>query len=295
MKITHLTITKLAEVISGVSTVSPYRKKDELIEFFEEVNLDNTDKESLSKCDPSNYTRLDYTKRKIQEINATPTLFKVFHQLLDDRNFLETNFKPEKIVNYLNNYLKHDGYQIVKASESYEIRDNRGVAIEFELPFPDSTNKLHLYIDQQSQKCDQKIRSGDFEGAITNARTLLEAVCHYIKTQSNQPYATHGNLPNLYKDVETIINCDPLTKDIPKLAEMLEALSKVVLGLSTVSNKAADRHARQYEPKKYHAVAVVNASKTVANFIFESFQLTSQNINAQVIETDSADEAADEF
>jgi hypothetical protein len=35
MEIALKTVNKLAEIIIGIETVSPYRKKDELIEFFE--------------------------------------------------------------------------------------------------------------------------------------------------------------------------------------------------------------------------------------------------------------------
>jgi hypothetical protein len=42
------------------------------------------------------------------------------------------------------------------------------------------------YIQEQIEKCDDKLSSGDYDGAITNARTLLENICLYILEQTGE-------------------------------------------------------------------------------------------------------------
>ncbi|WP_082360724.1 abortive infection family protein [Bacillus sp. FJAT-28004] len=37
-------------------------------------------------------------------------------------------------------------------------------------------------------------------------------------------------------------------------------------------NVISDSHSRKYEPDAHHAILVVNASKTIASFIFGTFQ-----------------------
>lgn len=44
----------------------------------------------------------------------------------------------------------------------------------------------------------------------------------------------------------------------------------IVNGIAAISNKMGDRHVRTYKPNKRHALLVVNATKTLANFLFET-------------------------
>ncbi|AFZ22308.1 abortive infection family protein [Allocoleopsis franciscana] len=289
MQISGITISQLALIITGDSNISPYRSRYQLIDFFQEIDSDNADREHLS--------RREYTECKIKEANGTSNLPIVFRNALDPRNFLETTFELEEVVKKLNVFLEYDKYKIVKIGEFYEVKDNRGMAVELELPFEGSTEISHVFIEEQIQKCERKIREGDFDGAITNARSLLEAVLLYVeKKLSQSPPEYDGKLPKLYTRVQELLNLEPSRKDISQaLIQMLQGLTSVVSGLAGVSNMMADRHARKYKPAKHHAVVSVNASKTVADFIFETFsyQLSKGSIGLQTSQTISADEAAD--
>ena len=65
------------------------------------------------------------------------------------------------------------------------------------------------YIQEQVKKCNNKIAEKDFEGAITNSRTLLESICLYIFEKKAGQYDYKGNLIKLYKDVSGILNMTP--------------------------------------------------------------------------------------
>jgi len=43
-----------------------------------------------------------------------------------------------------------------------------------------------LFIYEQSKKCDRKLAEVDFDGAITNARSLLEAVLTYVEKELSE-------------------------------------------------------------------------------------------------------------
>lgn len=291
MKISERTISRLAEVITGNSKISPYRTGSELIKFFNE----------LGENDVYNSTqfgsRVPFTETKIREFNGTPKLGQLFRSALDPRNFFGTEYDIEKVVESLNEYLKFDGYKIIKNGDFYGIRYEGVTTVSLNLPFQDSTEINHLFMEEQIHKCDRKIREGDFDGAITNARSLLEAVLLYVEKKLNQsPPEYDGKLPKLYGRVQKLLNLDPSRKDIPEsLTQMLQGLTSIVSGLAGVSNMMADRHARKYQPAKHHAVVSVNASKTVADFIFETFSYQSSkgSIGLQITQTISADEAAD--
>ena len=66
------------------------------------------------------------------------------------------------------------------------------------------------FVNQQISKCRAKMNSGDYDGAITNARTLLEEILLGIEEKMagcRQNY--DGNLPSLYKRVSKQINMYP--------------------------------------------------------------------------------------
>jgi hypothetical protein len=70
------------------------------------------------------------------------------------------------------------------------------------------------YVTEQIDKCNQKIEAGDYDGAITNARTLVENVCIFLIEEEKGPFEYNGDLPKLYKEVNKTIGIDPsLFKD----------------------------------------------------------------------------------
>lgn len=266
MKISERTISTLARVVTGDSHISPYNSGPDLVRFFNELGSNDVYGQGF----PS---RWRYAEDKIRELNDTPKLAQVLQSILDPRDFLGTEFSIEAVVGHLNQYLKYDGYELAKYGEIYRIREIDGALVEFETPFQESTEVSHLFIDEQIKKCDQKIFEGDFGGAITNARSLLEAVLLEVeRSLSEEPVSYDGNLVKLYHRVQGLLNLDPARKDISDtLRQVLGGLASVVTGLAGLRNKMSDAHAATYMPSKYHAKLAVNASKTVANFVLEVF------------------------
>ena len=130
-----------------------------------------------------------------------------------------------------------------------------------------------LFIDEQIQKCDRKIMEGDFDGAITNARSLLEGVLIEMERQLDLSQPSYdGDLPKLFKRVQALLNLDPSRKDVnDTIRQILVGLTSIVMGLAGLRNKMSDAHAVSYKPQKHHAKFAVNSAKTAADFIFETF------------------------
>ena len=114
---------------------------------------------------------------------------------------------------------------------------------------------------------------GDFGGAITNARSLVEAVLIEIEKQlSPNPSQYDGDLIKLNKRVQTLLNLDPARKDISDmLRQVLSGLTSVVNGLAGMRNKMSDAHVSSYKASKHHAKLAVNSAKTFADFIFDTY------------------------
>ena len=123
-----------------------------------------------------------------------------------------------------------------------------------------------------------KISLGDYDGAITNARSMVEAVLTAIEMEfDSDPPAYDGNLPKLYKRTQAHLNLSP---DNPKISESLKqtltGFTSIIQGLSGLSNKMGDRHVREYKPAQHHAVLIVNAAMTFSNFIFDTYAYQEQ-------------------
>jgi hypothetical protein len=95
MKISDKTISALAKIITGDSGISPYKSGPKLVDFFNDIGADDV----YGKGFPS---RWSYAEEKLRQFNNTPKLAKIFNNLLDPRDFMQTNFEVLTVVNTLN-------------------------------------------------------------------------------------------------------------------------------------------------------------------------------------------------
>lgn len=266
MKISERSISALAKIVAGDTGISPYRSGPILVRLFNEFGANDVYGQGF----PS---RWFYAEQKIRSINGSDNLASLIRETLDPRDWLEYTKPRDEAVAYLNDYLKHDGYEIVKDGEFYSTHQLSGGAVAFKVPSKASLQINQLFIEQQLKKCDDKLTEGDFDGAITNARSLLEAVLTDVEQDLSpeSPPGYDGDLPKLYKRVARLLNLEPERTDIAEpLKQVLGGLASVVSGLSALRNKMGDAHVRSYQPSKRHALLVVNSAKTVANFVVDS-------------------------
>lgn len=138
----------------------------------------------------------------------------------------------------------------------------------------DSVNILsNDSINEQIDKCVSKINNGDYNGAITNSRTLLEEVLLSIEEKITGNRETNdGDLPKLYKRVRKKINLDPDNSEIDNsLKQITVGIASIVNGFSNVSNNAGDRHATTYKPGKRHALLTVNTTFAICSFLIQTY------------------------
>ena len=197
---------------------------------------------------------------------------KLINNIFDAREWIGKGFNPETAAAHLNKFLKFDGYELVRDGHHFKVRETGAVAVQFDTPFPESQEVNHVFIEEQVRKCDKKIDEGDFGGAITNARSLVEAVLVEIEKQLLPAAPQYdGDLIRLNKRVQTLLNLDPARKDVSDmLRQVLSGLASVVNGLASMRNKMSDAHVSSYKASKHHAKLAVNSAKTFADFIFDS-------------------------
>lgn len=267
MKFADRTIRKLAELVTGDNKLMPYRSGPILVELFNQFGANDQYGQSFP-------TRWRYVDEKLHKLNGTPEMGRLVTHVFDPREFLDTQLDPQAAVNYINEYLKFDGFQVVRDGAFFRLRDSDGASVEFASPFQGSTQISHVFIDEQIAKCDEKLARDDYDGAITNARSLLEAVLTELERDADPKSAPYdGDLPKLYRRVQKILSLEPGRPDIAEtLKQILSGLSNVAFGVAGMRNKMSDAHVRSYRPRKHHAKLAINAVKTLVDFLFETKQ-----------------------
>ncbi|MGC1648142.1 MAG: abortive infection family protein [Candidatus Sulfotelmatobacter sp.] len=276
MKISERSIKRLGEIITGDKPVSPYRSGPQLVSFFNEFGTNHTYGQGF----PSRWM---FAESCIRDFNDTPTLKKIIVSALDPRDFMGTMVfdlktqerKPtnlQEALTYVNEFLAFDGYEIVPHGKGYDVVDKtRGeIVVDVKL---EPSHLSHAFIMEQIEKCRTKMSQRDYDGAITNARSLVEAVLAAIEKEfdSNAP-DYDGDLPKLYKRVQKHLNLSPENPKISNsLKQTLTGFISIIGGLSGLSNKMGDRHVREYKPAAHHAALIVNAAMTFSNFIFDTY------------------------
>jgi hypothetical protein len=212
-------------------------------------------------------------------LNGKPNLKNMFKEMLDPRLWLEITKNSdrlhtvEKCAEQINELIKYDGYEVIRDGNFYKIRELSCAIIEVENRFEKSGELNEVVIEEQIQKCREKIESGDYSGAITNARSLIEAVCLKIEREldPDNVASNDGDLPKLFTRVRKLLHLDPSRQDISdSLKQVLSGLSNIVNGISTMRNKMSDAHGVSYKASRHHAKLAVNAAKTLADFLFDS-------------------------
>lgn len=271
MKLSDFSAQRIGEFIAGDPEGWPYRSGPKLVAFFNKMGF----REVYGQGFPS---RVTFAKEKVAELNGKPKLKDAFREMLDPRLWLDvTTGTVEACAVQINEILKYDGYEVVKDGNFYKVRELAGAVIEVENRFAESEELSEILIEEQIQKCREKVEVGDYSGAITNARSLVEAVCVKIEADLDpNALGNDGDLVKLFNRVRKLLNLDPSRQDISEsLKQVLSGLSNIINGLAAMRNKMSDAHGVAYKPSRHHAKLAVNSAKTLADFLFDtmSFQI----------------------
>src|ERR1039457_6936642 len=171
MKLSEYTIEFLGNLIAGDFDGAPYRSGPQLVKFFNDFG--SREVYPTGGGDP---TRRNYAQDKVRALNGSAVLREVTSKALDPRAFSREELNVEQVVAKVNDNLKYDGYEVVKDGFAYKVRDLAAGSVRLDAPAVVSHKLTQLAIDDNIRKCEQKLADGDFSGAITNARSLVESV-----------------------------------------------------------------------------------------------------------------------
>src|SRR5690606_2444528 len=113
----------------------------------------------------------------------------------------------------------------------------------------------------------QKIADEDYEGAITNARSMVEQLYIWIlkNTEGGYDRKLEGDLVKLGNAVSKRFDMDPRLYDTP-LKQLIKGMNSQIAGLASLRNKASDAHGTEYKPGLRHAKLAVNSALTLVNY-----------------------------
>lgn len=264
-KLSGTTIDAIAKVITGDrGSLAPYRGVKKLVSFFNSF-FDVSDTYDR----PDFPARLRYATEKLQELNGSEKILRALEEALDPIHF-DDQCRLEIVIEDMRKHLRKDGYEVVQAPPSssgtfYRIRPMQDRLVNVKNAPID-----HEFIVEQIEKAEEKITSGDFDGAITNARSLVEATQEHVIVSLGHPIPDHkGDLGVLFKTVKGLLRLDP-AKDMEEVfKQVLSGLNSINCGLAGLSNRMGDRHARKYKPERRHAKLAVNSAYTFCDFLLD--------------------------
>jgi len=264
MKVTERTIKFLGKTLCGDNGILPYKTGPQLVDFFVGFGADDKYEEGF----PS---RWRYTEEKVRQFNGSKKLKSIIENSVDPRDLIEAGADPnslDDIIKPINDFLHYEGFELKKVGDFYKVHNTKGIIVE-----PETVKGLnHEFIQEQITKCHSKIDQGDFNGAITNARSLAEAVMiEIIEKHQGKEIKNDGKLDNLYKQVKKILNLTIDPKILPpSVIQILSGLDSITGGLSGLSNNSGDRHANKFKTRKHHARLAVNSTMTLVDFLLDS-------------------------
>ncbi|MBL9164651.1 MAG: abortive infection family protein [Planctomycetaceae bacterium] len=247
------------------SAVSPYRSGPKLVTFFNEFGSNDV----YGNGFPTRYT---YVQEKLRNFNDSPVIASIIQAAFDRLGFEEDGKSVDDAVVYFNRYLKADGFEVYESRGTFRLRRVGDQLVEVATEIVAEAVSVE-FIEEQLEKCRRKLSEEDYDGAITNARSLIEAVLHDIESKlTGKEAQSEGDLIRDYKRVQKILNLEPSREDISNsLRQVLTGLTSIVSGIAPLRNRMSDAHARSYKPSRHHAKLVVNSAQTLVDFLFETF------------------------
>ncbi|MYC26632.1 MAG: abortive infection family protein [Nitrospira sp. SB0662_bin_26] len=268
MKLSPRTLTAIAKTLCGDEVSSRYRSGPNLVEFFN--NHGSNDEYSYRGGFP---TRWVYAKEKLTQLNGKGEMSLMLADAFSPAEFIECE-GLDKVLEHVNKYLVFDGYEIKTDGKKTWVIEHGEKSIVIESPSKDLREDDGQFVDEQIEKAERKIAEGDYDGAITNARSLVEAVLVSIERDFDpNAKAYDGSLPRLYKRIQKHLNISPDRDDVSEsLKQVLSGLTSIVNGVSSIRNKMSDSHAQSYKPSKHHARLTLNCAKVFVEFVLATKQ-----------------------
>jgi hypothetical protein len=173
----------------------------------------------------------------------------------------------EEALRLINGQLYFSGVELAVVGTKFMMRDADGGTV-VEVPMIESVNQA--YVRDIAKRGTQDALDGNYDSAITKARTLLEeAFCYAIEARGHVP-SDKGKINELYKQVKDLYNMHADAKMDVRVNKLLSGLEKIVSSIGEMRNESGDSHGmgqKRIAVEERHAMLAVNSAATMAEFI----------------------------
>lgn len=180
------------------------------------------------------------------------------------------------VINEINRTLYFSGNELIQNGNVFVIR-KRGETIRVVTPCVKTIDRS--YITDLSNRAIEDVEDGNYDSAITKARTLLEEVFCYVIEKKGESPSESGDIGKLYNQVKQLYNMHQ-RKDLDKrINGLLSGLEKILTAIAEMRNKGSDSHgvgAKRINISDHHARLFVNSAMTMADFVLSVSQKASQ-------------------
>ena len=187
---------------------------------------------------------------------------------------IETTHKyiVEKVIEHINSKLYFGGYRVIQNGKNFSIME---INSEVEIETPTLKIIDNEYIKSISERALKDIQEGNFDSAITKARTILEETFCYVIEKKNEEPSDSGDIGKLYKQVKALYNMHTDGNMDKIINRLLSGLENIVQGIAEMRNNGSDSHGlgnKRINISTYHARLVVNSATIMSEFILSVAQ-----------------------
>ena len=203
----------------------------------------------------------------------------IIERAADPRDFVQEPERLQQVLDHLNSYLMHDGYELQqRGSTSRLVRRGTSAPVIAALSAALST----VDFDTVQRDLDRALASAetDPEDAVTAACSVIESVCRSVLGELGLPLPAQLDIQGLYKAVREPLGLSPSKKDVAAeiagdVRQILGGLNSAVQGIGALRTHAGDAHGRERGFRRLDtriARLAIHAASGVALFIIETWQ-----------------------
>ena len=171
------------------------------------------------------------------------------------------------VIDQINGALYFGGNELVRIGKMFVIR-KLGSTISVAAPSVKTIDRS--YIADLSDRAMKDIIDGNYDSAITKARTLLEEVFCYVIEKKGENPSESGDIGKLYNQVKQLYSMHQSRDMDKRINGLLSELEKILSAIAEMRNKGSDSHgvgSKRINIADHHARLFVNSAMTMADFV----------------------------
>ncbi len=260
-RLSERTIGRLRDLINGDNGEAGYLAGPKLVRLFNEAGYEET----YGAGFPS---RAQYTEDHLGRLADTVRVGEVLEYYFDPLTFVAGTLNLPDAVAVANRYLERDGLRLDSNGGRYRLAEIQTDTVPSLL---DPTGDLLSApgMAEHLRKCEERLESGDYSGAITSARSLVESLLQAISVELiGEQTDTKGNLQQLFLEVRKMLEARALGISDPE-RQTLTGLIDASIGVGRVRNTRGDAHGTPEPSERRQALLAINAARTIGWYLVD--------------------------